>query len=98
MTIYMHSTWTAKVGQEEEFARSWGDLARRAHEEFPGMSALLLRDQAGDGGFIGFARWPNQEQVDAWQEHDAFKAGIARARELAESFELRIVDVAVEIG
>ena len=94
----MHSTWTAKAGQEEEFARSWGDLARRAQEEFPGMNAQLLRDQAREDGFIGFARWPNQEQVDAWQEHDAFKAGIARTRELAESFELRILDVAVEVG
>lgn len=98
MAVYTLGIWTVKPGREDEFVTAWRDMATRTEADFPGASAVLLRDRDLSNRFISTGPWSSMEQVAAWRESAAFRDGVGRIRELVESFEPHTMDPVVVIG
>lgn len=45
MAVYTLGVWKVKPGREEEFIAAWRDMATRTESDFPGASAMFLRDR-----------------------------------------------------
>ena len=98
MPVYTLGIWTAKPGREDDFVAAWGEMASATHVDFPGATAMLLRDRDKPNVFISFGPWESLEQIDRWRSSETFTSGVGRIRETVESFEAHTMDVALELG
>jgi len=87
-----------KPGREEEFISAWRDLATRTESDFPGASAMLLRDRDIPGLFVSSGPWDSLEQIAMWRAATTFGEGVAKIRELLDGFEPHTMDPVVTIG
>lgn len=90
--------WKVTPGHEEDFVSAWEDLARRTESDFPGASAVLLRDRDRRNLFISTGPWQSIEQVERWRDSQTFREGVSRIREFLDEFEPHTMDRVVTIG
>jgi heme-degrading monooxygenase HmoA len=97
MAVYTLGIWTVKPGREEEFIAAWHDMASRTKADFPGASAVLLRDREKPNQFVSSGPWDSLEQAQAWRASAAFRDGVAKIREYLDGFEPHTMDPVVTI-
>jgi heme-degrading monooxygenase HmoA len=96
--LYTVGIWRVKAGMEEEFVENWVELARWTHANVPGNKrAWLLRSREQPSRFISFGPWDFVEAVEACRAETGFQTRIERIRNLLESFDPDVYDVAAEI-
>lgn len=98
MAVYTLGIWTASPGREDEFVEAWRSLAAETASDFPGSTAMLLRDRDSPNRFISYGPWKSLEEIASWRESVTFRDGVARIRELVEHFEPHTMDVAASVG
>jgi heme-degrading monooxygenase HmoA len=96
--FYTHGTWLVKPGREQEFVRTWEDLAGWTARETAASGATLLRDREEPRRFISFGPWPSLEEIEAWRSAPGFVERVGRIRELLESFEPRTLEVVLRVS
>jgi heme-degrading monooxygenase HmoA len=97
--MYTLGDWHIKEGREDAFVEAWTDLAQWSIDDVDGSSfAKVLRDTADPQRFITFGPWRDADAVAAWQAHPGFQERVAHLRELAESFQPRMLTVEGEVG
>lgn len=96
--IYTVGIWIAKPGQEEAFADAWRAMAEATAAEFAQARGTLLRDTGNPRRFISFGPWDSLETIETWRSSTAFKEGVARMRDLLESFEPGTYEVLAEVA
>jgi heme-degrading monooxygenase HmoA len=96
--LYTVGIWIAKPGQEEAFADAWRAMAEATAAEFAGAHGTLLRDTGNPRRFVSFGPWDSLETIETWRGSTAFKEGVARMRDLLESFEPGTYEVLAEVG
>jgi heme-degrading monooxygenase HmoA len=96
--IYTVGIWIAKAGHEDEFADAWRAMAEATLKEFPSARGTLLRDTENPRRFVSFGPWDSLATIEAWRGSEAFKEGVARMRDLLESFEPGTYSVDAEAG
>lgn len=93
MSVYTVGVWTVKPGKEDEFVAAWQEMAVATREEYPGRSAVLLRDRRTPNLFIGSGPWASMEEIEEWRMRSpAFARFISHVRELIESFTPHTMD------
>jgi quinol monooxygenase YgiN len=92
VAIYTAGTWIVKPGQEAQFVEVWRELATGSAREFPGASAVLLRDRDRPNVFLSCGPWRSLEQIEAWRASALFQESLAKIRPLLESFEPHTMD------
>ena len=92
VTIYTAGMWIVKPGQEAQFIEVWRELATGSAREFPGASAVLLRDRDRPNVFLSRGPWQSLEQIEAWRASAIFQESLARIRPRLESFEPHSMD------
>ncbi len=98
MTVYTVGLWRVKAGREDDFVATWQELAHNTQHDFPGTSAVLLRDRDTPGMFISSGPWESTGEIDAWRGSATFQDGIGKMRELVDSFEMHTLDRAAAAG
>jgi heme-degrading monooxygenase HmoA len=98
MSIYTLGVWTVKPGREDDFIEAWNAMAMATAADFPGASAMLLRDRDEPTKFISSGPWDSLDQIETWRGSDTFKNGVGKIRDLIDGFEPHTMDVAVAIG
>lgn len=98
MAVYTLGVWTAKIGQESEFVESWRDMAEKTAADFPGATAVLLRDRDRPNVFISYGPWASLEDIAAWRGSATFEQGVARIGASLERFEAHTMDPVVTVG
>lgn len=98
MSIYTLGVWTVKPGRESDFIDAWQAMATATAADFPGASAVLLRDRDDPSKFISSGPWESLEQIETWRGSDTFRDGVGKIRELIDGFEPHTMDVAITIG
>jgi len=94
--VWTHGTWTVKPGREDDFVRSWRELARRATTDLDVAGRpTLLRDRETPNVFVSFGPWPSIDDVNRFRSSPAFRESVAGMEDLLESFEVRTLD---EVG
>ena len=97
--VYTLGNWRIGEGDEDAFVEAWAELARWTIDNVDGASfAKLLRDADDPQQFISFGPWRDPDAVAAWQADPAFQERVGRLRELAGSFEPRMLAVEAEVG
>jgi heme-degrading monooxygenase HmoA len=94
METYTLGIWRVKAGHEDEFVEAWQALASATASEFPGASAVLLRDRDEPSTFISSGPWESLEMIETWRASDTFRVGVGRIRDHLEGFEPHTMDVA----
>ena len=97
MPVFTLGIWTVSEGREDDFVRTWQDLAERTKGDFPDATATLLRDRDQPNRFVSYGPWESLEQIEQWRSSGTFQAGVGKIRELLESFTPHTMDVAAEI-
>jgi heme-degrading monooxygenase HmoA len=92
MPLYTLGLWTAKPGHEDEFVGVWRDWATKTQTDFPGGTAILLRDRKDRRLFVSAGSWISLEQLEAWRNSDTFKDAVHRANALVDGFEPHTMD------
>ena len=92
MAIYTAGLWTVKPGKEAQFVEAWQELAASSAQEFPGASAVLLRDRDGPNVFLSCGPWQSLEQVEAWRASAVFQQSLTKIRPLLDGFEPHTMD------
>lgn len=97
--VYTLGDWMIEEGSEQDFVEAWTELADWTVTNVPGSSfAKVLRDRSDPRRFLSFGPWRDPSAVGEWQSLPGFQERIERLRGLAESVELRMLDVASEVG
>jgi heme-degrading monooxygenase HmoA len=97
MSVFTLGVWTVKNGREDDFVRSWRDLAERTKDDFPEATATLLRDRDQQNRFVSFGPWESLVQIEQWRSSTTFQTGVGKIRELVDDFVPCTLDVAAEI-
>jgi heme-degrading monooxygenase HmoA len=92
VAIYTAGMWTVKPGKEGQFIQAWQELATGSAQEFPGASAVLLRDRDRPNVFLSCGPWESLEQVQAWRASAVFQQSLAKIRPLLDAFEPHTMD------
>lgn len=92
MTVYTLGIWKAKPGCEADFAAAWREFAERTKVDFPGGSAVLLKDRAVPNLFVSTGPWESMEQVEHWRASASFAQGVEKMRQFLEDFEPHTMD------
>jgi heme-degrading monooxygenase HmoA len=92
VAIYTAGMWTVKLGKEAQFVEAWQELAAGSAREFPGASAVLLRDRDRPNVFLSCGPWQSLEEVEAWRASAIFEQGLAKIRPLLDAFEPHTMD------
>jgi heme-degrading monooxygenase HmoA len=79
MSVYTLALWKVKLGREEEFISAWRDLAAGTKADFPGASAVLLRDRDTPNLFVSSGPWESLEQSQQWRASSTFTEGVRRS-------------------
>ena len=95
--VYTLGICTVKPGREEEFIAAWREMASRTKADFPDAAGVLLRDRDRTNRFISAGPWESSEQIRDWRASAAFADGLARMREMLESFEPHTMDSVVTV-
>ena len=91
--VWTHGTWTVRPGLEDEFVAAWRAMARAGTDELDVVEApTLVRDRERGNVFMSFGPWPDFEAVERFRSSAAFRDGVARMRDLLESFEPATLD------
>ena len=98
MAVYTLGVWTVKDGREQDFIDAWHAMAAATATDFPGASAMLLRDRDTPSVFISSLPWESLDQIEAWRASETFRAGVGEIRELIDNFEPHTMDLAATIG
>ena len=98
MAIYTVGVWTVKSGREQDFIDAWNAMATATAVEFPGWSAVLLRDRDAPTKFISSGPWESLEQIETWRGSDIAREGVGSIRAVIDGFESHTMDVAAAIG
>jgi heme-degrading monooxygenase HmoA len=98
MAVYTLGVWTARPGAEDEFVAAWRELAGNTAADFPGATAMLLRDRDRPNVFISYGPWQSMTEIESWRGSATFRDGVARIRASLESFEPHTMDPVVTVG
>jgi len=98
LAVYTLGVWTVKPGHEDDFIEAWNALATATVEDFPGATAVLLRDRDDPSKFISSGPWDSLEQIETWRASNTFRDGVGQIRELIEGFEPHTMDPVVTVG
>ena len=98
MAVYTVGLWRVNLGEEEAFVAAWRKMAVETESDFPGASAVLLRDRVEPGLFVSAGPWESMEQIEAWRASATFTTGVGNIRPHLESFEPHTMDPVVTIG
>jgi heme-degrading monooxygenase HmoA len=98
MAIYTLGVWTVKPGREDAFIEAWNAMATATAADYPGASAVLLRDRDEPTKFISSGPWNSLDQIETWRASSTFQDGVGRIRELIERFEPHTMDLVVTVG
>jgi heme-degrading monooxygenase HmoA len=98
MAVYTLGVWTAKPGREEEFIEAWRAMATATAADFPGASAMLLRDRDDPSKFISSGPWESLEQIETWRGSATFRDGVTKIREVVDGFEPHSMDPVAVVG
>jgi quinol monooxygenase YgiN len=91
--VWTHGTWTVRPGREDDFVRSWREMARRATTELEvAARPTLLRDRERPNVFVSFGPWPSIDDVQRFRSSPTFRESVAGMEDLLESFEARTLD------
>ncbi|MGH2711834.1 MAG: antibiotic biosynthesis monooxygenase family protein [Actinomycetota bacterium] len=84
---YASGNWVVKEGSEEDFITRWKDWLTTSASKAPGFgSATLIRDILNPNHFISLSTWDDAKMRDTWKNSSEFAEGMARVRELTDSF------------
>jgi quinol monooxygenase YgiN len=98
MGVYTLGIWRVKDGRADDFVRAWLELAEQTQADFPAGTATLLRDRDQPSLFTSFGPWDSLEQIAQWRNSPTFQDGVAKLRELLDSFEPHTMDIAATIS
>jgi heme-degrading monooxygenase HmoA len=98
VSIYTLGIWTVTPGREQEFIDAWHAMASATQAEFPGASAILLRDRDEPSRFISSGPWESLDQIEAWRSSATFSDGVGRIRGIIEAFEPHTMDPVATVG
>jgi heme-degrading monooxygenase HmoA len=98
MAIYTLGVWAVKAGREQDFIDAWHALAAATAGDFPGASAVLLRDRDAPTTFISSGPWDSLDQIETWRSSNTFRDGVTKIREFIDAFEPHTMDVAASTG
>ena len=98
MAVYTVGVWRVKPGEEEPFISAWHGMATATASDYPGASAVLLRDRDEPNLFISAGPWDSLEQIEMWRASATFTGGVGAIRPHLESFEPHTMDPVVSIG
>jgi len=95
-TLFTHTTWRVKPGQEDEFVQRWQEWAKWSRKEGLRAHARLLRDAESPGAFISFGPWEPMAAVRNWRSKPGYHERVARLQEVVEQFEPRTLEQVAE--
>jgi len=95
-TLFTHTTWRVKAGQEDEFVRRWGEWAKWSHKEGLRAHARLLRDVENPGTFISFGPWETIAAVRSWRSKPGYQERVAQLQEVVEQFDPHTLEQVAE--
>lgn len=98
MAIYTVGLWRVKTGQEDAFVSAWRDMASTTASDFPGASAVLLRDRQTPELYVSSGPWESLEHIESWRASTTFTDGVAAIRPHLDGFEPHTMDVVLTIG
>jgi|SRR3954451_1929447 len=98
MAVYTVGIWRVKPGEEDAFVSAWRDLATATANDYPGATAVLLRDRETSNLFISAGPWTSLDQIEDWRASATFTSGVGAIRPHLESFEPHTMDPVVTIG
>lgn len=98
MTVYTLALWRVKAGREDDFVAAWQELAHLTQRDFPGTSAVLMRDRDTPTTFISSGPWDSLGEIEAWRASQTFQVGVEKLREVVDSFEMHTLDRAAIAG
>ena len=97
--VYTSGVWVTKPGKEDEFVKTWSDLASWTKGSFEGaISVVLLRDRAEGRRFISVGPWRDVRDIDAWRASEGFRERVRRLEPLLERFEPATLELVVEVS
>lgn len=98
MAVYTVGVWNVKPGEEDAFVAAWRNMATATASDYPGASAVLLRDKETPNLFVSVGPWDSLAQIEAWRASATFTEGVGELRPHLESFEPHTMDPVVTIG
>jgi heme-degrading monooxygenase HmoA len=98
MAVYTVGLWNVKPGEEDAFITAWRNMATATASEYPGASAVLLRDKETPNLFLSVGPWDSLAQIEDWRASATFTSGLGVIRTHLESFEPHTMDPAATIG
>lgn len=98
-SLYTLGIWYAKPGMEDDFVRTWTELATWTKREFEGaVSVVLLRDHAESRRFISVGPWRSQKDINAWRGSEGFRTRVEQLKPLLERFEPGLFEPVFALG
>jgi heme-degrading monooxygenase HmoA len=98
VSVYTLGTWQVKPGEEQQFVDAWREMATRTAGDFPGATAVLLRDRDDPTLFISVGPWESTEQIERWRGSETFSTGVGSIRAHLTGFQPHTMDPVVTIG
>lgn len=97
MSVYSMGLWLVHPGRENDFVQAWRDLVRRAQENYPHTTFVLMHDREVPDRFISTGAWESLEQIEQWLASADFSAGMEAVRPSIEHFEPHTLDEAAAV-
>jgi quinol monooxygenase YgiN len=83
--IYATGIWSVKQGKEEEFLKTWTDLAHWTKaNEMCSIGVVLLQDLEQKNLFMSFGPWKTSACVQEWRQQPEFKAAFIKLKDLCD--------------
>jgi heme-degrading monooxygenase HmoA len=98
VSVYTLGIWLIKPGHEDDFVKTWQDIAVRTQKDFPEARAVLMRDRDVPNRFISTGPWESLDQIERWRASATFTEGIQSIREIVEHYQPHTLDEAATIG
>jgi heme-degrading monooxygenase HmoA len=92
-TLYTHTTWQVKEGQEDEFVSRWSEWVRWSHDAGLTAPGMLLRDAESPQTFVSLGPWESMTAVRNWRALPGYQERVARLREVVDEFTPRTLEV-----
>lgn len=98
--MWTHGTWTVRPGREEDFIRTWTDMARRGMAELePAAPPTLLHDTERPNVFISFGPWRSREDLERFRSSAILRGALESLQpDILEAFEPRVLDEVEQDG
>jgi heme-degrading monooxygenase HmoA len=94
MSTHSVTVWVVKPGREDDFIRSWRELAAFTAREMVGhkQPTTLLRDRDQPNRFVSLAPWDSAATLRAWRAGPGFGERVGRMREFLDDFDAMTLD------